>query len=160
MIFVNTNSNRLSNIECMQTTSTTSFKTISIWYKQLAKSTASPIYLFDGRLVSTGFDNQSYIFYTSIGTYWTNMYRDGGSNLTPTFSGAEFANDTWHNVTFTSSSVAVTGNLTFCGRYSINECANLQVAAVLVYNRQISQAENAQNYAYMKRTYMSAFSLP
>ena len=153
MTFINTNATGTNNIQCMQSNANVTFRSVSIWYRQLQQlTTTNGAYLFDGR-PSAGTENQSFIYNTTagtigaIGTLWTNCYYDGGSNITPSWRGNEYTNNTWHNVTFTAATAA-TGLLTIAGRFNRSECANLEIAAVLVYDRKISQAENTQNYNY------------
>ena len=154
MTFINTNATGTNNIQCMQSSANVTFRSVSIWYRQLQQfNTANGAYLFDGR-ASAGTDNGTYIYGSTSGTvtgvvttFWTNCYYDGGSSVTPSWRGNEFTNGTWHNVTFTATTAA-TGLLTIAGRFNIQQGANVEIAAVLVYDRQISQAENTQNYNY------------
>jgi hypothetical protein len=156
MLFTNTNANGVSNTQCMQSNDNVTFRSVSIWYRQLPQlTTTNGAYLFDGR-PSTGTENQSFIYNTTAGTLWTNCYYDGGSNITPSWRGNEYTNNTWHNVTFTATTSA-TGLLTIAGRFNRSECANIEIGAALVYNRTISQAENTQNYHYYRGTVFRNF---
>ncbi len=153
----NTNSNHLSNTSYFRsTTSNVRFNSISIWYKQLPIITTGTSYLFDGRngaanswILSTGGGSG-----TMIGSTWTNIYYDGGTSATLAWYGTEFKNGTWHNITFTSPT-NMTGTLTFIGNIIDNaESANIEILAMMVYDRQITQAENAQNYYYYIMNYV------
>lgn len=158
MIFNNVNSSYTLNTACMYSYTSRSIQSVSIWYRQLAPSSATYSYLFDGR------HNSGTLFVgntaTGISSQWKNMYYDGGPTMTPAWSGTEFTQNTWHNITFTAP-LSYTGGLTFFAQDSTRQqAANIQVAAIMVYNRQLTQDENTQNYRYMKKWYMSSFGLP
>ena len=159
MRFTNTSATGGSNIQYMQKgTNNVDFKSVSIFYKQYAKPTAHT-YIFDGRNTSNA--NDSYIWSGGMSSFWENLYRDGGVSITPSWSGAEFTDNTWHNLTYTSSkTLSPLGSLTFPARFSQNEGANIEIAIILVYTKQLTQAENLQNYQYIKYNFMSTFSLP
>ena len=153
MHFVNTDGtyDGSNNKQFMRTMNDISFRTVSIWYKQLTIY-GDAVYLFDGRpTVFTG-SRGGYVYKGQAGTYWTNCYQDGGANITPiTWTGTEFTNGTWHNITFTSNIVTPeTGPITVPGYRFDQYASNLEIAAVLVYNREITQAENNQNYNYYR----------
>jgi hypothetical protein len=159
MRFTNTSASYGSNIQYMQKgTNNVDFKSVSIFYKQYARPTANN-YIFDGR--DTGGNNGSWVWSGGIGPFWENLYIDGGVSITPSWSGAEFTDNTWHNLTYTSSkTLSPLGSLTFPARYSQNEGANVEIAIILVYTNQLTQAENLQNYQYIKYNFMSTFGLP
>lgn len=138
------------NTQCMQSnTFINNVQTISIWYRQLDNISGIPIYLFDGS------GNESSVSSSGVGVNWTNMYYDGGDSMTPVWTGNDFTYGTWHNITFTSSE---NKNYikTFFGKLDGTTGLNIEVASIMVYNRPISQAENLQNYNYMRSTFINS----
>ena len=144
--FKNINSTSISNTQCIQNSDNgIQYQSVSIWYKELAQQAPSA-HLFDGRTTSGG-GSSSYIHTVGVGPFWTSLYKDNdGITYTPSWSTSGTNN--WKNVTFTSNTLSSPGSLTFAGRFNKQECANLEIAAVMVYNRQISVSEHQQNYAY------------
>lgn len=163
-IFTNTMIFLSSNNQCMQISNTSTlqtFQTVSIWYQQLAgQSSVGSSYLFDGRNID-GTNNNSWIGTPgiSIASNWTEMYVDGGSYQQPIWTSTDFQYGTWHNLTFTASS-PIKGNLTFFGRFNKAETTTIQVAVVMVYNRKITQEENAKNNNFIVSNYISKLTTP
>lgn len=131
------------------------FQSISIWYKQLEQPSTAPYskYLFDGRPTAS----ESWVYrgeYSGtassddVGPMWKNCYFDGRSNETPVGVVGRFTNDTWHNVTYTSDTSKTSSSFRFFTNQGENESMRIDVAAILIYNRQITQEENSQNHTY------------
>lgn len=159
LLLNNTSTDGNSNAAGLNTVSSTiNFNSISIWYKQkpipittvnnfrfpLFSSAAGSSFLVDGGATPR--------VYTS-GSNWTTMYVDGGPMKTPSWTNIEFTNETWHNITFVSST-QMTGNIAVGFRSSDSKLGvRMEIAAILVYNRAITEAENDNNYYYYKNQY-------
>jgi len=117
-----------------------SVQTISLWLKINDTDTR---YLYDSRNISgaTAF----YLYYNSTGGISTNVtsvfINGGASNLSAILPiGSLF------NITFVLGS-AVTGNAMLGNSNTNNLNFNVSIARIVMYNRALSQSENAANYS-------------
>ena len=126
------------------------FQSISIWYKQLDQGDPNARYLFDGRSTAS----ESWVYrgtgQDNVGPMWKNCYFDGRSNETPVGVVGRFVgqDNTWHNVTYTSNTLKTSTTFRFFTNAYENEPMKIDVAAILIYDRQITQEENSQNHTY------------
>lgn len=157
MYFKNDSTNRLANVQCMYSSSKSlSFKTVSIWFKQLPIPNTTR-YMLDGRSDSNY--HQTWIYNPERASMWERTYYDGGSNTDYTkWLNNGFPVNTWHNVTFTTSQNITNARLTVAGRFSLNEALNCEIGIVLVYSSQLSEQENQQNYNYFNSNYILKLS--
>ena len=168
----NTSTTSSSNVSQMQLTGkatiTGGYKTVSIWYKQL---NVNDIWanLFDSRLTAGNFNGimiSRQPSSTNGGTYLggiTNLYIDGGNSINITslqgnsnpgaWTGREFTIGTWHNITVTTTQTFSPMTITVANRGAGGEGYNTEIAIVLVYSQQITEAQNRTNYNYYRNLY-------
>jgi hypothetical protein len=140
-----------NNISHIQAPSFTNITTVSIWFYQHTYNGISR-YMLDGR---TG-GSEGWIFNGSIGSNWSTgvTYVNGGaSSGTPSWNnwgGAETG--VWKNVTFIANT-PFTDDINIFSRYTDNEGLDVTFGAILIYNRVLTQAENAQNFNALRSRY-------
>jgi hypothetical protein len=142
-----------NNISHIQAPSFTNITTVSIWFYQHTYNGISR-YILDGR---TG-GGEGWIYNGSIGSNWSTgiVYVNGGaSSGTPAWS--NWGGDqtgVWKNVTFiTSSGTPFTDDINIFSRFTDNEGLDVTFGAILIYNRVLTQAENAQNFNALRGRY-------
>jgi hypothetical protein len=140
-----------NNISHIQAPSYTNITTVSIWFYQHTYNGISR-YMLDGR---TG-GSEGWIYNSSIGSNWSTgiTYVNGGaSSGTPSWNnwgGAETG--VWKNVTFIANT-PFTDDINIFSRFSDNEGLDVTFGAILIYNRALTQAENAQNFNALRGRY-------
>jgi len=143
---------RLQNVSFLKLPTVSSFKTISVWYR-IPSISAKPSYFIDAREgVAEGF-----ILDNSVGAAWTNavMRVNGGTDLSldnGNVTSQVFATGSWRNIMLSSSN-AMTDDVTLFSRYSSNEGLNVSFGVIMMYDRQITNAENLTNYNAFKSRY-------
>lgn len=140
-----------NNISHIQAPSFTNITTVSIWFYQHTYNGISR-YMLDGR---TG-GSEGWIYNGSIGSNWSTgiTYVNGGaSSGTPSWNnwgGAETG--VWKNVTFIANT-PFTDDINIFSRFTDNEGLDVTFGAILIYNRVLTQAENAQNFNALRSRY-------
>jgi hypothetical protein len=149
-----TNSNLISapnNISHIQAPSFTNITTVSIWFYQHSYNGISR-YILDGR---TG-GSEGWIYNGSIGSNWSTgiTYVNGGaSSGTPSWlNWGGDATGVWKNVTFIANT-PFTDDINVFSRFSDNEGLDVTFGPILIYNRVLTQAENALNFNALCRRY-------
>jgi hypothetical protein len=140
-----------NNISHIQALSFTNITTVSIWYYQHSYNGISR-YIFDGRTGGTG----GWIYNGSIGSNWTTgiAYVNGGaSSGTPDWANWGGATTgVWKNVTFVAST-PFTDDVNIFSRFTDSEGLDVTFGPILIYNRALTQAENAQNFNYLRNRF-------
>ena len=140
-----------NNISHIQAPSFTNITTVSIWFYQHTYNGISR-YILDGR---TG-GSEGWIYNGSIGSNWSTgiTYVNGGSSSgTPAWS--NWGGDqtgVWKNVTFIANT-PFTDDINIFSRFTDNEGLDVTFGAILIYNRVLTQAENAQNFNALRGRY-------
>jgi hypothetical protein len=140
-----------NNISHIQAPSFTNITTVSIWFYQHTYNGISR-YILDGR---TG-GSEGWIYNGSIGSNWSTgiAYVNGGSSSgTPAWS--NWGGDqtgVWKNVTFIANT-PFTDDINIFSRFTDNEGLDVTFGAILIYNRVLTQAENAQNFNALRGRY-------
>lgn len=137
----------LLNVSCIQCPSM-SIRTISLWYLQYSTANDNSRYLLDAR---TG-DSDGYIWFRGHGRNWTNatMYIDGGSAQTFSWNAIENL-EVWQNITIVANAL-ITDDLTIFGRYSLTEALDVAFGPIMIYDRELTEQENKDNYDYIIST--------
>ena len=140
-----------NNISHIQAPSFTNITTVSIWFYQHTYNGISR-YILDGR---TG-GSEGWIYNSSIGSNWstgTTYVNGGASSGTPLWS--NWGGDqigVWKNVTFIANT-PFTDDINIFSRFTDNEGLDVTFGAILIYNRVLTQAENAQNFNTLRGRY-------
>jgi hypothetical protein len=123
------------------------FQTISLWFTPITISSID--YIIDARNLSVN----TYGYYSITGSTINNIqtgsacsiFVNGGASYSGNSTGQFPTVGTLMNVTFVFSS-ALTGNAFIGCRYSLENGWNVKLSRIVVYNRALSQSENASNY--------------
>lgn len=142
----NNDSNKNNNTSHIQLSSISNITTVSLWY--YLHSTPTTRYLLDKR---TG-GSSGWIYSGGPGSNWStgNLYINGGTNETLNWSNIETgALNNWRNTTVIANTPS-TDDMNLFSRYTDNEGYDISFGYVLIYNRAITEKENAQNYNALK----------
>ena len=136
----NSSTNRLANVSYLQLSTIANITTVSLWYYQ--HSSNDTRYLLDMR---TGGAN-GFIYSSGTGGNWSpgTLYKNGGASQSITWNNIETLN-TWQNITVIAN-IPATDDMTIFARFSLNEGLDVTFGPILVYNREITQAENLANF--------------
>ena len=117
-----------------------SIKTISIWLKLNSSSNG---YILDARtIMPTG-----WLWSGGIGSNWIKSYKNGGSLVTNPGTTDLFDYSTnLYNITIVADGV-YTEQLVVGARYTFGEGQNCSIAKILIFNTELSQADNATLYS-------------
>jgi hypothetical protein len=153
MRLINSSTTINANTAYLQASTLTNVQTISIWYFQHFSPGATR-YLVDLRTgVASGWIISPEI--DPIGTFWSSgtLYVNGGAAQSVTWPNIERIG-VWQNITVVSPSQG-TDDVTFFSRYTFQHGLDVTFGPIMVYDREISQAENLQNF----NAYKSQFGL-
>jgi hypothetical protein len=150
----NTSASSNANTSYVQTSdNVNSFRTISMWYK--VESVPTTAYLLDARTGVTGGDIVGNATNVTVGSYWSNatVYSNGtaGVNIS-SLQNSLLTVGGWRNYTFVATTSG-TDNINFFSANNNTAGADVTFGPILIYNRALSQAENAQNYNRYKSRY-------
>lgn len=130
------------NTSVIQIGTLTSIRTLSVWFYVHTAITSVSL------LETPTSGNNSYINNGSISSQWTNgvLYRDGGVQETITWTNVVNSTGYWQNITVISTA-PLTDVMGLFGRYTqLNNGMNCSFGPIMIYNRVITQAENAFNF--------------
>jgi len=143
----NTSSTDTSNVSRLQINKTiTNITTISMWIK-IHSIPSNNWYLLDSR---TGMAS-GWIKNGGAGSDWSSgkLYKNGGSQQSVSWD-VMIGSGTvgfWQNITLVANNPG-TDSMTMFSRYSNNEGLNVTFGPIMIYNREITEQENRDNYNY------------
>jgi hypothetical protein len=143
----NTSTDALANVSYIQAPSVV-IKTVSIWFYVHGTNNDTTRYLLDMREGGTA----GYVYTGSPGSNWSTgkLYKNGGAQQSIDWANIETIGQ-WQNITLVANTGA-TDDINFFSRFSDNEGYNVSFGPILIYNREITQSENLENYnAFSKR---------
>lgn len=145
----NTSGTRTSNVSRVNVNKTINITTVSIWL--YIHSIPTTVYILDSR---TGMSS-GYIYNGGSGPDWATgkLYVNGGSQQSILWSSIA-TTGVWRNITFVANNPGF-DSMNLFSRYSNNEGLNVTFGPIMIYNRELSEEENRQNYNY----YCEAFGL-
>ena len=150
----NTSASSNANTSYIQTSATVnSFRTISMWYK--VESVPANAYLLDARSGATGGDIVGNATNVTVGSYWSNatVYSNGSAGVNiSSLQNSLLTVGGWRNYTFVATTTASDNINFFSDQNNING-ADVTFGPILIYNRALTQLENAQNYNRYKSRY-------
>ena len=139
----NTSGSRTSNVSRVNVNKTINITTVSIWL-YIHSFPSGTQYILDSRTgMSTG-----YIYNGSPGGNWATgkLYVNGGSQQSILWSNMN-TTGVWRNITLVANNPGF-DSITLFSRYSNNEGLNVTFGPIMIYNRELSEEENRQNYNY------------
>jgi hypothetical protein len=141
----NTSGDLNANVSHLQLPTLSNVRTVSIWY--FIHSALAIRYLIDAR---EGASN-SWFYNGGGGGVWTQMFINGGAiqNISNTLVDQT---GVWRHVTLISN-VAVTDDITLFARFSKNEGLDVSFGVIMIYNRVISESENASLFNLSRSRY-------
>jgi hypothetical protein len=144
----NNSSDRLLNTTHIQLSSVSSITTVSLWF--FIHSIVATRYLLDKR---TG-GSSGFITNAGIGSNWStgNLYANGGSSQSITWSNVETPIGVWKNITVIANTPS-TDDMNLFSRFSDNEGLDVTFGIAMIYNRVLSQEENRKNFEAFRGRY-------
>ena len=143
----NTSGTRTSNVSRVNVNKNINITTVSIWL--YIHSTPTTVYILDSRTGMTG----GWIYNGGPGSSWATgkLYVNGGNQQSILWSNMN-TTGVWRNITFVANNPGF-DSMTLFSRYSNNEGLNVTFGPIMIYNRELSEEENRQNYNYYCETF-------
>lgn len=146
----NTSGTMTSNVSRVNVNKTINITTVSIWL-YIHSIPSSSVYILDSRTGMTG----GWIKNGGAGSDWATgkLYINGGNQQSILWSDVN-TTGVWRNITFVANNPGF-DSMNLFSRYGNNEGLNVTFGPIMIYNRELSEKENRQNYNY----YCEAFGL-
>jgi len=137
----NTSTTATANVSYIQAPSVV-IKTVSIWFYVHGTNSNASRYLLDMREGGT----EGYVYTGSAGSNWSTgkLYKNGGAQQSITWANIETIGQ-WQNITLVANTGA-TDDITLFARYSNNEGYDVTFGPIMIYDREITEAENLTNF--------------